>query len=297
MPRINEAELQHLKQAVSLVALAQQQGRVLIKQGKELMTLCPFHDEKTPSMALSPEKNLYHCFGCGESGSVLDWLIKTEKISLHKAYQRLCAEVGQVPQLAPLPPVASVEEPAGRQALLQQVLALYQQTLFSSTEAQHYLQQRGLADAELVAHFQLGFANRTLGYRLPARKTREGVKMRQQLQQLGLTRGSGHEHFTGSLVIPVVGANGEIGQIYGRKIYPAENYRPGTPLHLYLSGRHQGVFNEVALLQHKTVVLCESLIVGCRGALCHGSLWRQWCHRRSLALFCRQRCQAGVDRL
>ncbi|WP_155522519.1 CHC2 zinc finger domain-containing protein, partial [Serratia microhaemolytica] len=65
MPRINEAELQHLKQAVSLVAVAQQQGRVLIKQGKELMTLCPFHDEKTPSMALSPEKNLYHCFGCG----------------------------------------------------------------------------------------------------------------------------------------------------------------------------------------------------------------------------------------
>ena len=49
------------------------------------MLLCPFHQEKTPSCVISPEKNLYHCFGCGAAGSVVDWMMKTEGFSLPKA--------------------------------------------------------------------------------------------------------------------------------------------------------------------------------------------------------------------
>ncbi|EFP0169988.1 TPA: hypothetical protein JL156_005025, partial [Escherichia coli] len=78
MARIPEAELQHLKAAVSLVAVVQAQGRQLVKKGKDFTTLCPFHDEKTPSCVISPEKNLYHCFGCNAGGSVLNWVMQTE---------------------------------------------------------------------------------------------------------------------------------------------------------------------------------------------------------------------------
>ncbi|MBS9430942.1 CHC2 zinc finger domain-containing protein, partial [Photorhabdus akhurstii] len=85
MARIPEAELQHLKTAVSLVTVAEQQGRKLIKRGKDYVLLCPFHEEKTPSMVLSSEKNLYHCFGCHTGGSVLDWVMKTERLSLRRA--------------------------------------------------------------------------------------------------------------------------------------------------------------------------------------------------------------------
>jgi DNA primase len=71
-------------------------------------------------------------------------------------------------------------------------------------------------------------------------------------------RESGHEHFNGSLVIPVISERGEVTEIYGRKIVKA--LRPGTPLHLYLPGPHRGVWNAVALSASKEVILCEALI-------------------------------------
>ena len=79
MARIPEAELQHLKAAVSLVAVVPElRGDQLVKEGKDFTTLCPFHDEKTPIYVISPEKNLHHCFGCNAGGSVLNWVMQTE---------------------------------------------------------------------------------------------------------------------------------------------------------------------------------------------------------------------------
>ena len=78
------------------------------------------------------------------------------------------------------------------------------------------------------------------------------------MQKLGILRESGHEHFNGSLVIPVFGRAGEVMEMYGRKI--TEDLRPGTPLHLYLPGPHRGVWNEEALEASKEIILCESLI-------------------------------------
>ncbi|KLU14018.1 MULTISPECIES: CHC2 zinc finger domain-containing protein, partial [Xenorhabdus] len=97
MARIPEAELQHLKSAVSLVAIIEQQGRQLFKRGKDMTVLCPFHEEKTPSMVITPAKNLYHCFGCEAGGSVLDWVMQTEGLSLRHAAERLKAVLGHNP--------------------------------------------------------------------------------------------------------------------------------------------------------------------------------------------------------
>ncbi|GCR70572.1 DNA primase [Escherichia coli] len=73
-----------------------------------------------------------------------------------------------------------------------------------------------------------------------------------------MLRESGHEHFTGSLVVPVMDLNGQIREMYGRKI--GNDLRKGTALHLYLPGAHGGVWNEQALIGSSTVILCESLI-------------------------------------
>ncbi|MDC9583313.1 CHC2 zinc finger domain-containing protein, partial [Xenorhabdus sp. PR6a] len=94
MARIPDAELQHLKAAVSLVAVIEQQGRKLTPRGKDMTVLCPFHQEKTPSMVITPAKNLYHCFGCDAGGSVLDWVMKTEGLSLRHAVERLRGVLG-----------------------------------------------------------------------------------------------------------------------------------------------------------------------------------------------------------
>ena len=121
-----------------------------------------------------------------------------------------------------------------------------------------YLQSRGLQSTEMFERFRLGFANRTLGYRLPAKNRAEGAVMRGRLQELGVLRKSGHEHFNGSLVIPVFDASGQVVEMYGRKI--TANLRDGTPDHLYLRGEHRGVWNEEALVASKDIILCEALI-------------------------------------
>ncbi|WP_249529356.1 DNA primase, partial [Escherichia coli] len=252
----------HLKAAVSLVAVVQAQGRQLVKKGKDFTTLCPFHDEKTPSCVISPEKNLYHCFGCNAGGSVLNWVMQTEKLSLRKAAERLKAELGDNPAVVPLvtrdEPEIFADDEAGRQKLLGRVVEFYHHTLLNAPEAVAYLEKRRLNHPELVAAFKLGFANRTLPYRLPAVKSRAGEKIRARLKGVGVLRESGHEHFTGSLVVPVMDLNGQIREMYGRKI--TDRLRSGTALHLYLPGAHGGVWNEQALIGSSVVILCESLI-------------------------------------
>ncbi|HAI2566967.1 TPA: toprim domain-containing protein [Escherichia coli] len=242
--------------------MVQAQGRQLVKKGKDFTTLCPFHDEKTPSCVISPEKNLYHCFGCNAGGSVLNWVMQTEKLILRKAAERLKAELGDNPAVVPLvtrdEPEIFADDEAGRQKLLGRVVEFYHHTLLNAPEAVAYLEKRRLNHPELVAAFKLGFANRTLPYRLPAVKSRAGEKIRARLKGVGVLRESGHEHFTGSLVVPVMDLNGQIREMYGRKI--TDRLRSGTALHLYLPGAHGGVWNEQALIGSSVVILCESLI-------------------------------------
>ena len=258
MARIPESELQHLKAAVSLVEVVRSQGRKVVKRGKDVVVLCPFHQEKTPSMVISPDKNLYHCFGCDAGGSVIDWVMKTENLSLPHAVDKLRRELGSVPAAEPLPPVADIANEQEQQALLHRVTEFYHHTLLNAPEAVAYLEKRRLNHPELVAQFRLGFANRTLGYRLPSKKLKNGAAIRAQLQAIGVMRDSGHEHLAGSLVVPVIDSHGQVQELYGRKL--CDKLRAGTPKHLYLPGPHGGVWNESALVASKSVILCESLI-------------------------------------
>jgi DNA primase len=142
------------------------------------------------------------------------------------------------------------------QALLMQVVDYYHETLKSDAEGLAYLEKRGLS-REALDHFKLGVANRTLGYRLPEKNRKAGAEIRGRLQALGILRESGHEHFNGSLVIPVING-GQMLELYGRKL--KDNLRKGTAYHLYLPGPHRGVFNLEALQASKEIILCESLI-------------------------------------
>ncbi len=132
----------------------------------------------------------------------------------------------------------------------------YHQTLLASQEAIGYLAHRGLNHRAAIEHFQLGYANRTLTYQLPEGKP--GREVRARLESLGIFRTSGHEHFNGSLVVPVCSAAGRVVTCYGRKI--RDDLRPGTPVHLYLPGPHRGVWNLAGLQGVKDVILCEALL-------------------------------------
>ncbi|MDQ1925114.1 toprim domain-containing protein, partial [Massilia pseudoviolaceinigra] len=101
-------------------------------------------------------------------------------------------------------------------------------------------------------------ANRTLGYRLPAKTVKAGAELKGRLQGIGILRETGHEHFNGSVVVPVIDIGGNVTEAYARKL--RDDLRTGTPTHLYLPGPHQGVWNEAALQQHEEIILCEALI-------------------------------------
>ncbi len=280
MARIPDDQLERLKQEVPLQRLAESQGVKLKRHGANLIGLCPFHDDHEPSLVITPKKNVWHCLGaCQAGGSVIDWVKMAEGVSFRHAAELLLADytpslvanagpvAGAQPPGAPsygikhstvkkLP--TALEHNAEDTKLLRQVVDYYHETLKQSPEALAYLEKRGLANSEAIDHFKLGFANRTLGYRLPAKNRKEGAAIRGQLQRIGLMRSSGHEHFTGSLVIPVVDEAGQVTEVYGRKIN--DKLRKGTPKHLYLPGPHAGVWNLSALSASPEIILCESLI-------------------------------------
>lgn len=267
MARIPEHEVERLKREVSVQRLAEARGIKLHRHGADLLGLCPFHDDRNPSLVITPAKNLWHCLGaCNAGGSPIDWVMRAEGISFRHAVELLRAD--HLPLAAS--PIQAVKQstvrklpmPVGREAddraLLLQVVDYYNETLKQSPEAMKYLESRGLKSSEMIDRFRLGFANRTLGYRLPEKNRAAGAQMRGRLQKLGILRESGHEHFNGSVVIPVFDAIGEVVEMYGRKI--TSNLREGTALHLYLPGAHRGVWNEEAVAVSKDIILCEALI-------------------------------------
>ncbi|MGH8032189.1 MAG: CHC2 zinc finger domain-containing protein [Luteimonas sp.] len=263
MARIPDVELERLRAEVSLQRLVEAKGVALTRHGADLHGRCPFHNDKTPSLVVSPAKNLWHCLGaCSTGGTVIDWVMKAEGVSFRHAIELLRNDApfsesivrqSTVPKLA-----APIALDADDAELLAQVIDYYHATLKQSPEALAYLDQRGIGSEEAIDRFRLGFANRTLGLRLPAMNRKAGAEVRTRLQRLGVLRQSGHEHFNGSLVIPVCDAAGNVVEVYGRKITP--NLRPGTPLHLYLPGPHRGVWNAGALTDSKEIILAESLI-------------------------------------
>ena len=151
---------------------------------------------------------------------------------------------------------------AGDQELLDQVIDFYHTTLKSSPEALEYLERRGVGNPDLIDHFRLGYANRTLAYRLAPKQYKAGAEMRTALQRVGILRDSGHEHFNGSIVVPLFGASADAPRAvvgaYARKLL--DNLRAGTPKHLYLPGPHRGVFNREGLEGQPEIILCEALI-------------------------------------
>ncbi len=269
MARIPDELLRRIREEVPLERLAEAQGVELKRHGADLIGRCPFHDDREPSLVVTPGKNLWHCLGeCQTGGSPIDWVMKAEGVSFRHAVEILRAEhfpttpsLDGPPQRSSVPKLAPpVDLDADDRELLGQVIGYYHQTLKESPEALGYLEKRGLVHPEVIDRFQLGYANRTLGYRLPAMNRKAGQEIRTRLQKLGLLRDSGHEHLNGSLVVPILGEGGEVLGAYGRKITPTHQLRPGTPLHLYLPGPHRGVFNVEALMASKEVILCEALV-------------------------------------
>jgi DNA primase len=127
----------------------------LKKAGREFKACCPFHDEKTPSFTVSPAKGFYHCFGCGEHGTALSFLMKYDHMEFVEAVEALAAMMGiEVPREESQRPARRYDELF---QLMQKVEKHYREELRNHQPAVDYLKARGI-DGATAKRFGIGFA-------------------------------------------------------------------------------------------------------------------------------------------
>src|ERR1700681_3773444 len=150
--------LDELRARIPLGSLVGKHVR-LIRRGRELAGLCPFHHEKTPSFYVVEDKGFFHCFGCGAHGDAVGYLMRAENLDFIEAIERLASEAGlAVPQQTP-----QERERAQRQKTLLEALAaaakFYEEQLWArgGARGREYLAGRGL-DEETMRRFRLGWA-------------------------------------------------------------------------------------------------------------------------------------------
>lgn len=131
----------------------------LKKAGREYKACCPFHNEKTPSFTVSPSKQFYHCFGCGQHGSALSFLMAYEHLDFVEAIESLANTLGLDVPREQGKPQNKVEAARVRNlyTLMEEASNYYQLQLQSNPEARQYLKERGL-DKQAAKLFGIGFS-------------------------------------------------------------------------------------------------------------------------------------------
>ncbi len=235
----------------------------LKKAGREYKACCPFHSEKTPSFWVSPDKQFYHCFGCGAHGTAIGFLMQFEKLEFPDAVAMLAERAGlEVPREAG--PVAGGGD---LYELLSRAALFYQQCLRDDARARAYLAGRGITDAA-ASDFALGYApdswNALLG------RFGTSPEERRRLQQAGLiierdTRGAErtagfYDRFRDRVMFPIRDSRGRVIAFGGRIIDQGEpKYlnSPETPLFhkgrelygLYEARRAQTEFRRLVVVE------------------------------------------------
>jgi DNA primase len=210
----------------------------LKKAGREYKACCPFHGEKTPSFWVSPEKQFYHCFGCGAHGTVLGFLMQFEKLEFLDAVADLAERAG-----LEVPREMHAAQDSGSGDLYDVLAAaarFFEQTLADDARARDYLATRGVT-TEFAARFALGFAPDSWNALLTRFGGQEGERRR--LLQAGLVierdarpgeRSPGcYDRFRDRLMFPIRDSRGRVLAFGGRVIGQGEpKYlnSPETPL-------------------------------------------------------------------
>ena len=237
--RFTEQFIQQVAQAIDIVDLVSQYV-ALKKRGREFIGLCPFHQDKHPSMNVSPAKQIFKCFACGAGGGVFKFVELHERLSFVEAVETL-AERANIPIPREDGPAPIVQEGLSKNDLLK-VMAfaarLFHEHLLSpgGSDALEYAHKRGITD-EAISRFNLGYAPDFWDFVLKAAR-REGHSV-QQLQAAGLVvdreNGDGcYDRFRNRLIFPILDVQERVIGFGGRALTPEDEPKylnsPETPL-------------------------------------------------------------------
>jgi DNA primase len=223
-----------VKSKLSIVDVVGEQVQ-LRKAGTVLKGLCPFHGEKTPSFVVTPARETWHCFGCGEGGDIFSFVMRREGLTFPEALKQLAAKAG-----------IEIDERTSREdahkarlrEVLEQAIAFYHVVLTQSktgAPALEYLHGRGFTD-ETIAKFQLGWAPGGWDQMIKMLQSRRNVNVA-ELAEVGLTssrpgsRGA-YDKFRNRVIFPIRDASGAAVGIGGRILPGATSTDSNAPKYL-----------------------------------------------------------------
>lgn len=236
--RIPDEKIDEIRSATDIVELISGVTR-LKKRGKNFVGLCPFHQEKTPSFTVSPEKQMFHCFGCGKGGNAFSFVMELEKVSFVEAVRSLAERAG----------ITVTTESAGpRETENEQLLAVcrfaaehFYRNLHApdGAAALEYLRSRGFTDTTMK-RFGLGYSKNAWDGLLNAAAA-ENISV-DQLVRAGLVRtkeetGSHYDYFRGRVMFPIFTPTGRVIAFGARKMREDDPIQgkyinsPETPLY------------------------------------------------------------------
>ncbi|RMD88402.1 MAG: DNA primase [Calditrichaeota bacterium] len=220
---ISEAKIQEIREATDIVEIIS--GYVsLKKKGRNYFGLCPFHTEKTPSFSVNPEKQIFHCFGCGAGGNIFTFLMRHEGMSFTEAVKYLAKKAGiqlvfdkeETPRSQEAESLYLVNEFAAR---------FFKENLFSplGKQALEYLKNRGFSKEDLET-FSLGFA--PPGWENLVQFAKQEAQELSLLVRAGLVAQKGsreyYDRFRNRIIFPIQDLSGRIVAFAGRKLNDEE---------------------------------------------------------------------------
>lgn len=243
---IPEAIVDEIRQRTDLISLVGEY-LTLEKRGKNMVGLCPFHSEKTPSFTISPEKQLFHCFGCSASGNVFSFIMKMDNLTFTEAARSLAKRTGiKIPELSTPPGKKDVlrEQIYKLNRLAAHFFAYCLKEAPAGKDALKYLQERGIYH-DVSEVFMLGYAPR--GWDNFTRYACGKGYSPELLLQAGLVSardgGGVYDRFRHRITFPIFHVNGKVVGFGGRTLDEGEKAGPK-----YLNSPETPVFQKGAVL-------------------------------------------------
>jgi len=219
MARIKDESIERVKATMEILPLVEEVVR-LRKTGGTYKGLCPFHQERTPSFTVTPARGTFKCFGCGEGGDAITFVMKTENIDFVDAIELLARRFGVELEYEESSPEHDRKRARDERlrALLERAAEFYGRVLWDSeigAPAREYLASRGLGE-EVCREFRIGYAPG--GGQLTGRARQEGYSQ-EELLAVGLANRRGNDYFQRRIVFPLADARGRVRGFQARKLH------------------------------------------------------------------------------
>ena len=240
-----------IKRTTDIVRVIEGYGVVLKKTGQDHVGLCPFHEDKKPSLHVTASKGLWHCPACRAAGNVIQFVARKEGITDREAALKLLGALPGIQRASELSPAPACD-PTLHPELFNSLIDYYHKCLLGrGRPGLDYLKSRGLADVEMLVHFKVGYVDGGVKKKLSPAQIKAA-------RAIGLFNEKGNERYYGRVVVPIYDEQQRPVGMYGRDITGRSD-----AAHLYLAGEHRAVWNAPAAAAYPDeLIVAESIFDG-----------------------------------